>query len=129
MQTILVVDDSSVSRRIISYTLQQHEYNVITATNGREALNLLRNTSVDLVIADLAKPLMDGLTLLRRMRADDQLCAVLVIMLTASGQEHDRIEAIAAGVHTFLTKPTSSRELVAIVNNVLALENLPLEQN
>ena len=119
MQTILVVDDSSVIRRILSHTLKRNGYTAITATNGYEALDVLRQTSVDLVIADLAMPEMDGLTLLRLLRADADLCMIRLIMLTTSGQDHDRQEAQAAGVNDFLTKPTSSRDLLATVSRIL----------
>jgi len=62
---------------------------------------------------------MDGLTLLRHIRADQRLSKLLLIMLTASGQEQDRLNAQAAGVNDFLTKPTSSRELLATVSRLL----------
>ena len=119
MHTILVVDDSPVSRRILSHTLQHNGYTVLSATNGLEALSLIQERDVDLVIADLAMPEMDGLTLLRHLRADNRFCDLRIIMLTASGQETDRLEAEASGVQDFLTKPTSSRDLLATVSTIL----------
>lgn len=115
MTTILVVDDSPVSRRLIDYTLTRNAYTVLTAADGYEALNLMENQPVDLVIADLAMPEMDGLELLRRIRTNPDYAAIGLIMLTASGQDQDRVDAQAAGANDFLTKPTSSRDLIATV--------------
>lgn len=119
MATILVVDDSAVSRRMLGYTLQNDGHTVVLACDGHEALALLEQQHVDLVIADLAMPGMDGLTLLARIRADQRLNKLRLIMLTASGQDQDRLDAQLAGASDFLTKPTSSRDLLATVNRLL----------
>ncbi|MDZ4720099.1 MAG: response regulator [Roseiflexaceae bacterium] len=119
MITILVVDDSPVIRRLIDYTLTRNGYRVLTACDGREALDVMHDQLVDLVIADLAMPELDGLGLLRLIRADTNLRKIGLIMLTASGQDQDRIDAQAAGANDFLTKPTSSRDLLATVHQVL----------
>lgn len=120
MATILVVDDSPVIRRLISYTLARSGYAVVTANDGYEAVDALAAQSVDLVIADLAMPRMDGMELLRHIRADQRMDSVQIVMLTASGQDHDRVEAQAAGVNGFLTKPASSRDLLDTVGRLLA---------
>ena len=119
MATILVVDDSPVSRRLLGYTLQHNGHTVLAAADGYEALSLLQNSPVDLVISDLAMPEMDGLTLLREIRADRRLEALRLVMLTASGQDQDRLEAQIAGADDFLTKPSSSRDLLATVSRLL----------
>ena len=119
MPTILVVDDSPVSQRLLSYTLQHNGYTVVTASDGREALSVLGSRGIDLVIADLAMPEMDGLTLLREMRADQRYRSMRMVMLTASGQDQDRIDAQAAGANDFLTKPSSSRDLLATVGRLI----------
>ena len=119
MATILVVDDSAVSRRLLGYTLQQDGHVVVSAGDGNAALNMLTNTAVDLVIADLAMPGMDGLTLLRSIRADRRLESVRLVMMTASGQDQDRLDAQIAGANDFLTKPTSSRDLLATIHRLL----------
>lgn len=118
--TILVVDDSPVSRRLLSYALRSTGHTVVTASDGAEALSMLREAPADLVIADLAMPSMDGLTLLRSIRGAERLREVRVMMLTASGQDQDRLAAEAAGVNSFLTKPISSRDLIAVVERLLA---------
>jgi CheY-like chemotaxis protein len=119
MATILVVDDNAVNLRMMGYTLQKNGHTIITALNGREALDRLNETFVDLVLTDLTMPEMDGLTLLMHVRADQRYGHLPVIMLTASGQDEDRHTAREAGANEFLTKPTSSRELADTVNRLL----------
>jgi CheY-like chemotaxis protein len=119
MATILVVDDSPVSRRVLGYTLKHNGHLVLDACNGQEALDLLGEQLVDLVITDLAMPEMDGLTLLRHIRGDERLQDTKLVMLTASGQDQDQRDALVAGANDFLTKPASSRELLATVGRLL----------
>ena len=119
MATILVVDDNTTIVRMLTYTLQKKGYAVVSAFHGIEALERLAETPCDLVIADLTMPEMDGLTLLRHLRADPRYRDLPVIMLTASGQDEDRVVARSAGVDDFLTKPTSSRELLERVSELL----------
>lgn len=118
MATVLVVDDSPVSQRLLGYTLQRQGHTVIMASDGHEALEQLKQRLVDLVISDLAMPGIDGLTLLRHIRADEKHQKLQMIILTASGQDQDRLDAQAAGVNDFLTKPTSSRDIIATVNRL-----------
>jgi CheY-like chemotaxis protein len=116
MATILVVEDYMVAQRMYSHMLRKRGHTVVVADNGRVALERLAETAVDLVVADLAMPEMDGVDLLRHIRADERYCHLPVIMLTASGQEQDRLEAEAEGANDFLTKPASSREFLATVH-------------
>ncbi len=120
MPTILVVDDSAVSQRMLGYTLQRNGYAVLTASDGLEALELLGKHPIDLVISDLAMPEMDGLSLMQALRADARFDAVQLIMLTASGLEQDCQAAQAAGISDFLTKPTSTRDLLATVQRLIS---------
>ncbi len=119
MTTILVVDDDRVGQRMLGYTLQKNGYTVVQALNGYEALERLSAQRFDLVISDLAMPEMNGRMLLQRIRADERTRDLPVIMLTASGQDQDRIAAREEGANAFLTKPTSSRELLETVNRLL----------
>ncbi|MGB0386350.1 MAG: response regulator [Ardenticatenaceae bacterium] len=120
MAKILVVDDSPVIQRMLSFTLKRHRHTVLTARHGKQALQLLEKRQVDLVITDVTMPQMDGLTLLKELRANADYKSLPVVMLTASGQERDRMNAEAEGANGFLTKPTSSRQLIETVNKVLA---------
>ena len=115
MALILVVDDDTISQRVLSHTLQKQGHRVVIAAQGRAALALLAEQRFELLITDLTMPEMDGLMLLRSVRADPALASLPVIMLTASGQDQDRQTAQAAGASDFLTKPTSSRELIEAV--------------
>jgi two-component system, chemotaxis family, chemotaxis protein CheY len=120
MQIILVVEDHRVMQRVLSYTLTRARYDIVIAQHGVEALAYLEQHDCDLVIADVAMPEMDGLTLLKRLRAQEQWRELPVIMLTASVDDSYRVSADALGVSAFLTKPTSSRELLRTVERVLA---------
>jgi len=120
MATILVVDDSPVLQRVLGFTLKREGHTLVAALDGFEALERLAQVKVDLAIIDLAMPEMDGLTLLRRLRADERYRGLPILMLTASGQDQDRFTAEAEGVDAFLTKPASSRELVDVTNRLLA---------
>jgi two-component system chemotaxis response regulator CheY len=119
MTTILVVEDYLVAQRMYTHMLRKKGYNVVVADNGVMALQRLSEEPVDLVVADLAMPEMDGVDLLRRIRADEQYRHLPVIMLTASGQEQDRLRAEAEGASDFLTKPTSSHEFLETINRCL----------
>ena len=119
MATILIVDDSPVSQRLLGYTLQRCGHEIVMAAHGREAIELLADRPIDLVISDLAMPEVDGLTLLRLIRADGRYQDLPIVMLTASGQDQDRLSAQGAGASDFLTKPTSSRELIETVGRLV----------
>ncbi len=120
MATILIVDDYAVARRILSHTLQRRGYVVVSAADGLEALARLDDTEVDLAIIDIAMPGMDGLTLLRRLREQERLQNLPVIMLSASGQDEDRQTARSLGAGDFLSKPAGSHEVVEAVSRFLA---------
>jgi CheY-like chemotaxis protein len=119
MSTILIVDDSPVIQRLLCLTLQREGHDVSTVSNGREALAMLSNGCFDLAIVDLAMPEMDGITLLRQIRANQHCPQIPVIMLTASGQDEDRVMAGKAGANDFLTKPANSRVLAQTVSRLL----------
>ncbi len=119
MATILVVDDYPVIQRILSLTLQISDHTVLTAGNGVEALDLLAQYPVDLVITDVSMPEMDGLSLLNHLREDERYGQLPIIVLTAIGQEEVRQVAAMKGASGFLTKPTSSRELIEVVSRYL----------
>ena len=119
MKNILVVDDYAVTRRLLEHILELGNYTTYMAANGVEALAILAEENIDLVICDIAMPGMDGLTLLRRLRAEAGYEAIPVLMLTASGQDEDRIAALEGGATDFLTKPVGTADLLAIVQRLL----------
>jgi CheY-like chemotaxis protein len=120
MATIMVVDDYPVTQRVLTYQLYKTGHQVVTANNGREAIESLVDLTVDLMIVDLAMPEMDGLAVLRYLRADSRFCTIPIIMLTASGKEQDRVLALSEGVDAFMTKPASCWELSDTIANLLA---------
>ncbi|MCB0009650.1 MAG: response regulator, partial [Anaerolineales bacterium] len=89
MKTILVVDDSPVIRRMLNLTLKKAGYVVLLAADGEIAQQFLLEMPVDLLLIDINMPRMDGLTLLRCVRAEEAWQALPVIMLTSSGEELD----------------------------------------
>jgi CheY-like chemotaxis protein len=120
MATILVVDDYRVQIRMYSYTLRRHGHTVLTAENGQAALEHLDTAHIDLLITDTTMPILDGLTLLRRLRADERYQTLPVILITASEQEEETLAAaedIAA--NAYLTRPISSRDLIETVMTLL----------
>ncbi len=119
MATILIVDDYQVTLRVLSTQLRKYGYEVLTAGSAREALARLAETPADLALLDIAMPEVDGLTLLRQLRADDRYRNMPIIMLTASGQDQDRFTARELGANDFLSKPVSSRELLDAVQRLL----------
>jgi CheY-like chemotaxis protein len=116
----LVVDDSPVVQRTTAFTLTRGGHTVVGAPVGCEALTCLDRTTVDLAIVDLSLPGMDGLTLIHTLRAEKRCQHLPSIMLTASGQGQDKSRAEAEGVDAFLTKPTSSHELLSVTSRLLA---------
>jgi CheY-like chemotaxis protein len=117
---ILVADDDPISQRMLGYMLGRLGHTVVQAMNGQEALSQLDTAQADLVILDLAMPVMDGVTALRQLRADERFGELPVIMLTASGLERDARTARAEGASEFLTKPFRSQELVEKLEALLA---------
>lgn len=120
MATILVVDDDPVAQRVLSAQLRKAGHATVAARSGEDALEQLTDVACDLAILDIGLPEMDGLTLLRILRADAHHRSIPIIMLTASGQGDDPARAEAAGANAFLLKPASSEELIEAVNRVLS---------
>ena len=118
-EKILVVDDEEGLVEIIRMRLKQDGYNVVTAGNGQEALDLARKEKPDLVITDYQMPEMDGLALCAEMRKDPILALTPVILLTAYGMIIEETEQSTAGINAMMPKPFSPRELLAKVRELL----------
>ena len=117
--TILVADDEAILRALVRETLSSGGYAVLEAANGDEALDLARSARPDLIVLDLMMPSRSGLEVLRELRADPELAATPVVMLTARARAADREAAAAAGADRFVAKPFSPSELARIVADVL----------
>ncbi|MEJ5239702.1 MAG: response regulator transcription factor [Anaerolineales bacterium] len=113
---ILVVDDEERMVRLIRLNLERDGFDVVEAFNGRQALEKLRDTTPDLVLLDVMMPDLDGFEVLQMIR---EISNVPVIMLTAKGEENDRVRGLELGADDYVVKPFSSRELVSRVRAVL----------
>jgi DNA-binding response OmpR family regulator len=113
---VLVVDDDHTVREVVVSYLRAHEHEVLEAGDGETALRLVREAPADLVVLDLMLPGIDGLEVCRRLREDGD---VPVIMLTALGDETDRVVGLERGADDYVTKPFSPRELALRVDSVL----------
>ncbi|RMG01633.1 MAG: chemotaxis protein CheY [Nitrospirae bacterium] len=109
---ILVVDDFSTMRRIVKNVLKQIGYsNIDEAEDGADALNKLRSRRYDFVVSDWNMPNMDGLELLKQIRADENLKSIPVMMVTAEAEKDKVITAIKAGVNNYIVKPFTAETL------------------
>ena len=117
MAKILIVDDEPRIRELIRENLQYSGYTCEEAGDGSAALSLLSGGGYDLVILDLMMPFMDGMTCLREMR--NRHINTPVIILTARGEEYDKLAGLEGGADDYVVKPFSPRELVARVRAVL----------
>jgi two-component system chemotaxis response regulator CheY len=109
---ILVVDDFSTMRRIVKNVLKQIGYsNIDEAEDGADALNKLRSRRYDFVVSDWNMPNLDGLEMLKEIRADEQLKGLPVLMVTAEAEKEKVVTAIRAGVNNYIVKPFTAETL------------------
>ncbi|MEJ5311818.1 MAG: response regulator [Anaerolineae bacterium] len=123
MTTVLVVDDELSIRRMLGYMLGKTDYTVLMASDGEEALEKLANNPVNVLLLDVAMPNMDGLTLLRHVRAMPDYQSLPIIMLTASTDELKRAKALDAGANMFLNKFIKPSELVKMIDQTVQKAN------
>lgn len=114
--SILVVDDEPRYLRLLEANLHTEGYEVLTAQNGKEAVEMFSANPVDLIVLDVMMPQMDGFETCQRIR---QYSNVPIIILTAKGEEHDRVRGLDVGADDYLVKPFSVMELLARVRAVL----------
>ena len=119
-QTVLVVDDMSDNIILISLSLQDMGYRVVTATNGADALNVAKLARPDLILMDIAMPQQDGLAATRRIREEAELQTVPVIALTAFDTDGFRQAAFDAGFNGYLTKPIDFERLRSLMAKLLS---------
>lgn len=117
MKQILVIDDEENIRELIKFNLETAGFSVKLAADGQAGLDKLDNT-INLIILDLMLPVLDGLTVCRKIRSDAQYKDMPIIMLTARGEEVDKILGLEMGADDYLTKPFSPRELIARIKAV-----------
>jgi two-component system, chemotaxis family, chemotaxis protein CheY len=117
-KTILTVDDSASVRQMVKFTLSDAGYAVIEAVDGKDALLKLASP-VNMVITDLNMPNLDGIGLIRSVRANPACRGIPIIMLTTESQESRKQEGKAAGATGWIVKPFTTQQLLAVVKRVL----------
>jgi len=123
-QRILVVDDDKSIVKVLAGYLQQAGYGVLGAHDGETALHLLRRERPDMVILDLMMPKRDGWEVTQIIRADKELAAMPIIMLTARSEDTDKIVGLELGADDYVTKPFNAREVVTRVKALLRRQKL-----
>jgi DNA-binding response OmpR family regulator len=121
--TILLVDDEESIQKLLAYPLEREGYRVVQARDGEEALARFAEGAVDLVVLDLMLPKLGGLEVCRQMREAES--AVPIIMLTARGDEVDKVVGLEIGADDYITKPFSIREFMSRVRALLRRAQLP----
>ncbi|RLA41734.1 MAG: phosphate regulon transcriptional regulatory protein PhoB [Gammaproteobacteria bacterium] len=117
--TILIVDDESAIRDMVTVALEMAGYRCLQAENARDAHALIIDESPDLVLLDWMMPETSGLELLRRLRRDELTAKLPVIMLTAKAEEDNMIQGLDSGADDYMSKPFSPRELIARIKSTL----------
>ena len=118
-QTILVVDDEQDLLDLIEYNLKKEGFDVITAEDGKEGIEVARERNPDLMLLDIMMPKMDGMEVVERMRADKSLKHIPIIFLTARGDEKTEVKGLDKGGDDYITKPISTTKLISRIKAVL----------
>lgn len=121
---ILVVDDIPANIKLLEARLLADYFEVLTAENGRDALDICTRTTVDLVLLDIMMPDMDGFEVCERLKANPRTAHIPVVMVTALDQPRDRVRGLEAGADEFLTKPVNDLQLMSRVRSLIRLKAL-----
>jgi two-component system cell cycle response regulator len=121
---ILVVDDIPANVKLLEARLVAEYFDVLTADNGRDALNICEGSQVDLILLDVMMPGMDGFEVCERIKANPRISHIPVVMVTALDQSADRVRGLKAGADDFLTKPVNDLQLISRVKSLLRLKTL-----
>jgi len=116
---IMTVDDSASVRQMVSFTLKEAGYDVIEAVDGQAALSKLNGSPVHMVITDLNMPNLDGIGLIKGIRANSAYKFVPIVMLTTESQDSKKQEGKSAGATGWIVKPFKPEQLLAVIRKVL----------
>ena len=119
MAKVLVIEDDTHIWKIIEYRLVREKHELVWASDGLKALELLETIKPDLIISDIMVPYMDGIQILKKIKQEDKLKDIPVIMLTSKAQEKDIVKGLELGAQDYMAKPFSPSELILRVNKAL----------
>ena len=117
-KTIMTVDDSASVRQMVSFTLKKEGFELIEASDGKDALTKLKG-SVDMIVTDLNMPNMDGIELIKNVRANASYKFIPIIMLTTESQASKKQEGKSAGATGWIVKPFKPEQLTAVVHKLI----------
>lgn len=118
--TVLICDDDPLLIELMEFRLKARGYQVVTASDGAQALKAAADAEPELIVLDAMMPQMDGFEVLTRLKADERLGAIPVVMLTARKSERDIVSALDRGADDYLVKPFIPEELIARLSRLLA---------
>jgi two-component system response regulator VanR len=124
LANILIVEDSPTQTKLLRRVLEENEYTVDSATNGAQALDCVRSKRPDLVITDIVMPEMDGFALCKKLKSDEDLKAIPVILFTSLSDPEDVIKGLQAGADNFLTKPCEDDFLLERIQHIFTNREL-----
>jgi DNA-binding response OmpR family regulator len=122
-KTIVVADDEPFILSAIKDTLSD-DYNVLTATDGKAALSMIKKNRTDMVVLDIMMPEMDGIEVCRHMKNDEDLASIPIILLTAKGQIIDIEKGFKAGIDAYIVKPFSPARLIDKIEELFARDKM-----
>ncbi len=128
IRKVVIIEDEGDLSRLLAHTLRREGYEPAVASDGVSGLQTVRRERPDLVVLDLMLPEMDGLEVCRRLKADARTGAIPIIMLTAKAEESDKIVGLELGADDYVTKPFSTKELLARIKAVLRRSAPEVEQ-
>jgi two-component system chemotaxis response regulator CheY len=118
----LVVEDSPPMRKMIVFALSRvRELDVVEADDGVDALRRIAGTKFDIIITDINMPILDGLKLVKRLRADENYKDVPIVIITTEGAAEDRQRALALGANAYITKPIQAQQVITLVREILLI--------
>lgn len=118
-KTALIVEDSPTMRQLLVYAVGRLDLHTVEASDGVDALKKLSEITPDIILADINMPVMDGLKLVKRVRSDERLRDIPIVIITTEGADEDRERALSLGANAFVTKPIQAPQVVELVRELL----------